>query len=220
MGTEARAGTGSRRHGRGTVTGADSSPRTGFSLRRLFGRETAPEPTADWRTEAPMAFELGRMLMSLNSDFTVFRALDIVGELDADFVVVGPPGIFLITTRAHCDAQVWVDENVLWINGGPTDQVRDARSAAHRASTRLSAAIGHAVRATPVIAVMNPHSLSFGGDPTQRVVTLPADLVTQWLSECPRTLSDEAVAYFALIAEDRATWGSLPSDAGSLARVR
>jgi uncharacterized metal-binding protein YceD (DUF177 family) len=80
--------------------------------------------------------------------------------------------------------------------------------------------MGQTVRATPVIAVMDPLSLSFGGDPAQRVVTLPADLVAQWISECSRTLSDATVADAAQVAEERATWGSLPNGSGLLSRMR
>ncbi len=217
----ARRGAESRRHGReqGVVT-ADSARRVGFSFRGLFGRGGVPETVPGWRNDAPTEFELGRMLTALDERFTVLRAFDVFGELDADFVVVGPAGIFLITTRAQSDAKVWIDEDVLWTNGRPTNQVRDARCAADRASARLSTVLGQTVRATPVIAVMNPHSLSFGGDPAKRVITLPADLVAQWLSDCSRTLSDDAVATLALVAEDRATWGSPPSGSRLLSRVR
>jgi hypothetical protein len=216
----ARRGAESRRHGRAQDVTTESAQRAGFRFRGLFGHGGAPDTTRGWHSEAPSEFELGRLLMSLDNRFTALRAFDVFGELDADFVVVGPAGIFLITTRTRSDAKVWVDENVLWVNGRPTDQVRDARSAANRASDRLSAVMGQSVRATPVIAVLNPLSLSFGGDPTRRVVTLPADLVAQWLSECSRTLSDDAVASFALVAEKRATWESLPSGSSLLARVR
>ncbi|MBC7402170.1 MAG: hypothetical protein H7279_03175 [Microbacteriaceae bacterium] len=170
--------------------------------------------------EAPTEFELGRQLMSLDTRFTVLRSFDFLGDLDADFVVVGPAGIFLVTTRTRTGTRVWVDEDVLRVNGCPTDQVHDARWAADRASVRLSAAMGQSVRATPLIAVMNPLSLSFGGDPARRVVTLPADLVVQWLSECSRTLSDDAVASLVLVAEERTTWGSPPNGSTVLARVR
>jgi hypothetical protein len=216
----ARRGAGSRRHGRVQDVTTESAQRAGFDFRGLFGRGGAPSTTRGWSSEAPTEFELGRQLMSLGTQFTVLRAFDFLGDLDADFVVVGPAGIFLITTRARSAAKIWVDEDVLWVDGRPTDQVRDARSAADRASARLSAVTGQSVRATPVITVMNPRSLSFGGDPEQRVVTLPADLVAQWLSECPRTLSDDAIATLALVAEERATWGSLPNGSSVLARVR
>ena len=210
----------SRRHGRAQAVTTKKARRADFSFRGLFGRGGAPEATRGWSTEAPTEFELGRMLTALDDRFTALRAFDVFGELDTDFLVVGPAGLFLITTRVRNNAKVWVDEEVLWVNGRPTNQVRDARNAADRASARLSAVMGQSVRATPVIAVMNPLSLSFGGDPARRVVTLPADLVTQWLSECSRTLSDDAVARFARVAEDRATWGSLPSGSSLLARVR
>jgi hypothetical protein len=186
----------------------------------MFGRGGDADTATGWRAQAPTEFELGRMLAGLDDRFTVLRAFDVFGELDADYVVVGPCGVFLITCRSRSGSKIWVDEQMLWVDGRATDQVRNARAAAERASIRLSTVMGHTVRATPVIAVMDPHSLSFGGDPAKRVVTLPADLVVQWLSECSRTLSDDAVAYTAMVAEDRSTWGSLPSDSGLLQRVR
>ena len=210
----------SRRHGRAKFATTETTRRASFTFRGLFGRGGAPEATPEWNTEAPTEYELGRLLMSLDDRFTVLRAFDVFGDLDADFVVVGPAGLFLISSRVQSNATVWVDEDVLWVNGRPTNRVRDARKAADRASVRFSTVLGQPVRATPVVAVMNPLSLSFGGDPVHRVVTLPADLVTQWLSDCSRTLSDDAVADFALIAEDRATWGSAPSGSSRLARVR
>jgi hypothetical protein len=210
----------SRRHGRAQDVTTDSAQRVGFHFRGLFGRGGAPDATPGWRKDAPTEFELGRLLTSLDERFTVLRAFDVFGELDADFVVVGPGGVFLLTTRTKINAKVWIDEDVLWVNGRPTNQVRDARSAADRASARLGSLLGQSVRATPVITLMDPLSLTFGGDPAHRIVTLPADLVTQWLSECPRTLSDSAVASLAMVAEDRGTWGSLPGGSGLLARVR
>ncbi len=216
----ARRGAESRRHGRDESVTGGSVRRTGFDFRGVFGRGGAANTESDWRTEAPTEFELGRMLTALDERFTVLRAFDVLGELDADFVVVGPSGIFLITTRTKSGAKVWVDEDVLWFNGHPTNQVGDARNAAVRATARLTAVFGHPVQATPVIALMNPHSLSFGGDPARRVVTLPADLVTQWLSDCSRTLSDDAVACFVMVAEDRATWGLPPSGSSILSRLR
>jgi hypothetical protein len=217
---EARRGAESRRHNGDQSDTSGSVFRTVVGFRGLFGRGGATASTPDWRRQAPTEFELGRMLTALDDRFTVLSAFDVFGELDADFVIVGPGGIFLITTRSPSGAKFWVDEDMLWVNGRPTDQIQRSRSAADRASARLSAVLGHTVGATPVISVMNPLSLSFGGDPSRRVVTLPADLVTQWVSECSRTLSDDAVARFALVAEDRATWGSLPTDGRPLARVR
>jgi len=216
----ARRGAESRRHGRAQDVTTEKAQRAGFDFRGLFGRGGAQHSTSGWRRDAPTEFELGRLLTSLDDRFTVLQAFDVFGELDADFVVVGPSGIFLVTTRTRSRARVWIDHDVLWVNGRATNQVRDARAAAKRASARLSAALGQTVRATPVIAVADPLSLSFGGDPAQRVVTLPADLVAQWISECSRTLSDAAVADSVQVAEERATWGSLPNGSGLLSRVR
>jgi hypothetical protein len=222
----------SRRHSRNQGRSEFLTNSLATGVRKLFTKSSGSVPRGGaatgtgsvhpggWHTSAPTEFELGRVLMGLGSEWTVLSAADVFGDLDTDFVVVGPAGIFLISARVRVGANVWADENVMFVNGRPTNRVRDVRLSAARASERLSAAIGTQVRAIPVIALVDPHSLSFGGDPANRVVTLPAESVASWLSECSRTYSGETVAFFAMVAEDRATWGSLPNDSGRLARVR
>jgi hypothetical protein len=173
-----------------------------------------------WRKQPPADFALGGMLSELAPGWNVLRTFDVFGELDADFVVIGPPGVFAISARIGAKKKIWIDEDMIWVNGRPTDHVAATRLAARRASARLSSAVGEDLRVIPIIALIDPASLSFGGDPAKRVVVLPAELVSQWLSECSRAYSDDAVAYFTMVAEERATWGSQPSELGPVARLR
>lgn len=95
------------------------SPYAGFHFRRPFGRGAASKKTTGRRTAAPTEFELRRQLTPLDDRFTVLRAFDVFGDLDADFVVVGLGGIFLVTSGTKRNAQMWKHENVLWVNGRP-----------------------------------------------------------------------------------------------------
>lgn len=215
----AHGGAESRRQSRDL--GSASDRRGTFDRLGLFGRGRANGIRRfGWRTEAPTEFELGRLLIDLDDSWTVFSAVDLLGDRDADFVVVGPAGVFLIAGLVRRGSKVWVDEQILWVNGRPTDHIARARAAAESASSRLSAALGRTVHAIPVIALPEPLSVSFGGDAANRVVTLPADLVTTWITECVRRLTAEEVVELAAIAEERATWGSQASDPRRLSRVR
>ncbi len=173
-----------------------------------------------WRKQPPTEFALGSALSELAPGWTVLRTFDVFGDLDADFVVIGAPGVFTISARIPSGKKIWVDEDMIWVNGRPTDHVAATRRGAGRASARFSAAVDADLRVIPIIALINPASLSFGGDPAKRVVVLSADIVSQWLSECSRAYSDEAIAYFTMIAEERTTWGSQPSEHGPVARLR
>lgn len=186
----------------------------------FFRPRTERSTHRGWRKQPPVEFALADVFAELAPGWNVLRTFDVFGELDADFLVIGPPGIFAISARIGANKKIWVDEDVIWVNGRPTDHVSVTRQAAERASVRLSSATDQNLRVTPVIALIDPASLSFGGDPAKRVVVLSAEIVSQWLSECSRAYSDEAVAYFTMIAEERTTWGSQPSELGPVARLR
>ncbi|MCU1558215.1 MAG: hypothetical protein JWN09_2210 [Microbacteriaceae bacterium] len=186
----------------------------------FFHTRTERPTRRGWRKQPPTEFALGNALSELAPGWIVLRTFDVFGELDTDFLVIGPPGVFAISARIGANKKVWVDEDFIWVNGRPTDHVSKTRLAARRASVRLSAAVAEDVRVIPIIALIDPATLSFGGDPAKRVVVLSVDIVSQWLSECSRAYSDEAVAYFTMVAEERATWGSQPSELGPVARLR
>ena len=181
---------------------------------------TERPPRRGWRKEPPAEVPLGHVLSGLTSDWQVLRTFDVFGDLDADFVVIGPPGVFLISARLGANKKLWIDEDVIWINGRPTDHVGATRLASARASARLSSAANEDVRVTPIIALIEPVSVSFGGDPAKRLVVLAAEGVPDWLSERPRAYSDEAIAFLTLTAEERSTWGAHSSSLGPIARLR
>ena len=202
-------------HGRSV----EAQPRS-VSQPDVFSPTTERSTRRGWRKEPPAEVPLGRVLSALAPDWQILRTFDVFGDLDADFVVIGPPGVFSISARLGANKKIWVDEDVIWINGRPTDHVGATRVAAARASARLSSAANEDVRVTPIIALIDPVSVSFGGDSANRLVVLASEVVPEWLSERPRAYSDEAIAFLTLTAEERSTWGAHSSTLGRIARLR
>lgn len=202
------------REGAESTVGASPSDRGSQLLRdRLpasWGllRGTSARPRG-WRRRPPVEVEVAALLAQLGDGWTVLRASDALAELGADFVVVGPAGVFTITAARPTGGNVWVDERVLWINGRPTDHVRVARRCADRAETIMSDLAGVPVAVTPVVALLDPVDLSFGGDAARRVRVLPADILVRSLVESTVVHSTQAVDYLSTVAEECSTWNAL-----------
>lgn len=158
----------------------------------------APEQTAA-RRSAAHHIELG-------AEWTVLAGADC--GLAADYVIVGPGGIFVASTAIRPGKKVWADESVIWVNGRPTNHVNDVCSAALEASARLTVTTGEVVNVTPVVIVPSPVSLVFGGDPARRIAVVTAEGFTRWLMDGSRELTREAIAYFTMVAEERDTWST------------
>jgi hypothetical protein len=174
----------------------------------LFRRDGKPPRPRGWRRRIPVEVEVAALLGQLGDEWTVLSASDGVVGLGADFVVVGPSGIFTITAARPTGGNVWVDEEMLWTNGRPTDHVRNARRYAVRASRILAGLSGAPVEVTPVIVLLDPVDLSFGGNPDRRVRVLPSDILARSLVESPVVHSAEAAAYFSMIADEHSTWSA------------
>jgi hypothetical protein len=153
--------------------------------------------------------QIAGLLAQLGHGWTVLRAPESLAELGADFVVIGASGVFTITAARPTGGDVWVDEKVLWIDGRPTDHVRVARQCAARAAQMLSDLADVPVVVTPVVALLDPMDLSFGGDPARRVRVLPADILVRSLVESMVVHSAQAVDYLSTAAEECSTWSAL-----------
>lgn len=87
----------------------------------------------------------------------VFHSLPANGTVgDADHVVVGPGGVFIMHTKHHPGSTIWVDGDTFLVNGTKHPYVRDARHESVRATRALTEQSGFAVPAVAIIAVVGP----------------------------------------------------------------
>jgi len=145
-------------------------------------------------------------LAGLSDDWTVVHAVPLGsddGELD--HVVIGPGGIFVISTRNWRGRKIRAGGNVLTIDGHKTDEIRSLRYAERRASDLLRQALGAPVAVSPVIVVADSASLALDAkSPTLPVLTL--DRIPRWFTTRQPVLSETAVARISAVAVDESTW--------------
>lgn len=73
---------------------------------------------------------------------------------DIDHVVIGPPGVFTITTKHRPQSRVWVRADTFKVNGHDEDWIADSRLAARRTARLLSGSLGRDIAVQGVIAVV------------------------------------------------------------------
>lgn len=111
---------------------------------------------------------------------------------DIDHVLVGPPGVFTINTKAHREANVWVGGDTVMVNGRKHPYVRNSRHEAARASRLLTAALGWRVPVRGVIVFVDPRNFTIRDEPVDVAVTTRYGL-NRWARSLPTVLSDQHV---------------------------
>jgi hypothetical protein len=129
----------------------------------------------------------------------------VVGGSDAsiEHLVVGPPGVFTITTK-NLTGKVWVGPKSVLHNRRRTDFLPKASAEARLASRLLSSAVGRPVEVRGVLAILCDD---------WTVKQRPADVyvdatrgVKDWMLRQPAVLRTEEVIELAVAASKPGTW--------------
>jgi hypothetical protein len=174
-----------------------SGARRQSRLASVLGLNPLLPDARSWYRGALGELHVAKLLKALPPTFTVLHAVPVgSGTSDIDHVVIGPTGVFTINTKNHSGQLVWVGGDTLLVNGHRTNHIRDARYEASRATRLLSSGVGDRVDVTPVIAIVDPGSLTRGRKRPEGVVRRKP------------VLSDDRVASLVALAEVRGTWHS------------
>jgi hypothetical protein len=119
----------------------------------------------------------------------------------AGFLAVGPGGVYAVTVTDQRLSRVLIVGDVVQINGRRWAYVAEARRAASRAATALSAAAGASVPVVPVLAFTGVGAVSTHGVPTTCLVVTDRELDKVFTSGGHR-ISPETAARIARIARD------------------
>jgi hypothetical protein len=146
---------------------------------RLFGFDPLHPDAVSWYRGALGERRVGRILADLGREWRVLHAVP-HGDADADIdhLVIGPPGVFTITTS------------------GPVAADLEARAA----SRALSRAIGSPIVAAPIVVVTTKH-----GQPGGPAV-VPVPRLVRHLRDLPAVFDPAAAASVARAAEEWTTW--------------
>ncbi|RWZ67844.1 NERD domain-containing protein [Labedella populi] len=157
-------------------------------LRRVFGAG----PLSDGEREAFDAARgerlVGAELDKLSPSWIVLHSLPAPGASgDLDHVVVGPAGLFAITTRYVDGERVFVADDYLLTSGLRTPFAREAIAAARRTAQLAGRTLPPSVSARPVLAIAGARAVRVGVR-ARAVDVRDAAVVRSWLESQPVVL--------------------------------
>lgn len=173
---------------------------------RLLG---APADDHSLRAGSDGEEQIARQLAKLPDGWHVFHSLPAGSRTsNIDHVVVGPGGVFIMNTKHHPGATIWVDGDTFLVNGTKHPYVRNARHEAVQATRTLTEQSGFAVPAIGVIAVVGAHEgLTVKSQPADWAVHVVARRnLVNWLVGHRTIFSPEQVAAAAETARHSSTW--------------
>lgn len=182
---------------------------------RLLGRKPFPEAAAAWYGAAIGELEVVARLDRLGPEWCVLHSLPGPAEPDGpapsviDHLVIGPAGVFSITIQDHTRQNVWVSRRAFIVDGHRLQTIRPAEAAVGHVERMLEAAVGRHIRASSIIAVIDPASLQVRALPKD-VFVVPASTLGFWLGSRERTLDATAVGELAALARLDTTWPDTP----------
>jgi Nuclease-related domain len=169
---------------------------------RLFGVKTAER---NWRIGGDAEVRVGRELATLDSRWRVLHAVEVGSRgSDIDHIVIGPGGVITLNTKCRPGAKASVSEHRIFVNGKPTDYLRNSRHEAERAGKRLTAACGMNVSARAGIVFVDLSELDEKQMPDVHVTT-PKRLVG-WLESLETVLDPASVDSIFAKARRAGTW--------------
>lgn len=181
----------------------DVPPRS--AVARVFGVRPVTADARPWFVGALGEREVGAMLNRLPDGWTVFHALPVgAGDADIDHLVVGPGGVFVVNTKSHQGADVWVGERAVMVNGAKKPYLRNSEFEASRIRKVLATA-GLVAPVNAVVAILGAKKLTVRQQPA-RVAVLGATGLNRWLTRRPAGIDRPTVDAIVRIVDDPTTW--------------
>ena len=175
-------------------------------MAKLFGRCPLD---AEARTSYATALAEGavaRILTTFSPEWTVLQAEPAqFGQNIVDHLIVGPSGLYAITTIAHHDRRVVVDGESLAIGRTRAPVLGDSRREAARIAQQISVRVKADVEVTPLVVLVNPVTMKTGAA-QGAVAVLPSTAVHDWLVAQPRVHTSGALALYERVVLDQGEW--------------
>ena len=175
---------------------------------RMFG--VSPITAESERLFASALGELavGELLSQLDAEWTVLHAVPVGRDgADLDHVVIGPAGVFTVTTRNHPGLEIAVSGRTVLVAGMKFAHIRDAEHDLGRAERRLGAVLGEGIVVTGLLVFVEPKAITLRSIPRDLQVMSSAELLP-WLEAQPEVFDAAEVHRIAAAAEQPTTWGA------------
>ena len=130
-----------------------------------------------------------------------------VGEngSDIDHIVVGPGGVFTLSTKHHPEAKIGVAGDSFLVNGSKVPYVRNSRFEAKRAGELLTKACGFPVKAFGVIVPVGSDMPVVRAQPADVYVVARRTLISWLLAATPK-LEASTIDAITAMARRSTTW--------------
>ncbi|WBU37875.1 nuclease-related domain-containing protein [Homoserinibacter sp. YIM 151385] len=174
---------------------------------RVAGRLRLHPDAWSWYQGALGEIAVGGMLAQLGPEWFVRHAVPIgAGTKDIDHLVIGPGGVFVINTKHHRGADVWVGDRAILVNGENRRHLESARRDAVDVTRRLAAEAGVPVRVNSVVAIHDARKLTGNTILPGDVHIVPTSGLVGWLRSQPRVVDQASLGLIRLAAEQPTTW--------------
>src|SRR5262245_32265207 len=123
----------------------------------------------------------------------------------ADFLAIGPAGVFAVHVVDHGRSRVLLAGDVVQINGRRPPYVNQAKQEAKRAAVALTRAVGSSVPVVPVLALVGSGAVTYYGLPKGCVVT-PYRELGGVLAARGERITPSTAAKLGAVARHPSTW--------------
>ncbi len=182
-------------------------------LARLLGRSPLTPQTRPLYRAALGELLVGDMLDNLGPRWDVLHVVPVdESSKDIDHLVIGPPGVFAITTENFPGQEIKVNGDFLAVGNQRFDDIAVARELGAHAAELLSAAAGRPVVVQPLLVVVTPTKLALRQQPDGASVVASKQLL-HYFDRLDRTLDGAEVAFISDVADRHSTWQAAPGPA-------
>ena len=171
-----------------------------------------------WYQGALGEIHVGQLLCALGPQWRVLHSVPIgAKDTDVDHILVGPHGVFVLNTKHHAGASIWVGDHTMMINQAKKPHLQIAQGENHKVAQRLKAKVGFAVTVRSAIVTVGERSTKDVRQPDNRqVAVVSSKHLVHWLTTQPATFSPTQLELLRLAAEEPDTWHVDPHRANSL----
>lgn len=183
---------------------AAARPRT--RLERLLGRDPVEPEARSWYTGATAERAVAARLATLPPGWAALHSLPVGRDgADIDHLIVGPGGIFTVTTKDHIDASIWVAGRTVLVAGSSRPIVQKAEAEARRVDRIVAGVLADPPAVRAVVAVVGAKRITVRRAP-RFVTVVRAEHLRRFLRNQPQRLTPVEVARVVTLLEDPSTW--------------
>jgi hypothetical protein len=187
---------------------------------RLFGLSPLSAETQVLYRGVVGEINVGESLDRLGTGWVVLHALTLDEDAsDIDHLVIGPCGVFIVSTKNHSGLEVWASQRTFVAGGIRQPHIRDMELEMGQAERLLSESTGHPVQVAGILAIVAPKSLVVT-EKHRDVTIVPASQLVPWLMKRKGALSYAGVARIGAAAARASTWHQAERHASEPLHVR